>query len=161
VTDPTRNKDLSRIHIYKKDLGLDDETYRAMLLSLTGKASAGEMDYRERWQVIQEMAKRLPADKRHKTSKKNDYPGRPPVNKRIEPQVSKIEALLADMKLPWKYAETIIRNQTKAEYPPNGISAVGWCNPKQLRGVITALNNHKKSLDAQAAKAKAKAVGHE
>jgi len=156
MNDPTRNKDLSRIHIAKAKLGLDDETYRDMLKSLTGATSAKDLDYKQRWRVIKEMEKHLPSDKRLKAPKKG-YPQRPAVIDHKEAQIGKIEALLAEMGLPWSYANKIAQNQTRHEFPPNGVTLVEWCNSEQLRGVITALNNHKKRLDAKAAQA----VGHD
>ncbi|PCI03870.1 MAG: hypothetical protein COB78_05815 [Hyphomicrobiales bacterium] len=45
---------LARIHIAKKDLGLDDDTYRAVLVRVTGKSSAGDMSPKEHQAVIDE-----------------------------------------------------------------------------------------------------------
>lgn len=45
---------LAAIHVAKKQLGLDDETYRATLVRLTGKASAADMSEAERSQVVAE-----------------------------------------------------------------------------------------------------------
>ncbi|WP_298640537.1 regulatory protein GemA [uncultured Cardiobacterium sp.] len=45
----------ARIHIGKKKLGMDDDTYRAFLLRLTGKDSSKHMTMRERSRVIFEM----------------------------------------------------------------------------------------------------------
>lgn len=39
----SRNAMLAKVHIAKKELGLDDETYRDMLESITGKRSAGKL----------------------------------------------------------------------------------------------------------------------
>ena len=36
----SKNNTLAKIHIAKKDLGLDDNTYRQMLQTITGKSSA-------------------------------------------------------------------------------------------------------------------------
>ncbi|PND33757.1 regulatory protein GemA, partial [Achromobacter pulmonis] len=48
--------------------------------------------------------------------------------------LQKIEAYLADMKLPWSYADTIARQQT-------GIERVAWLRKQEdLRGVIAALH---------------------
>lgn len=46
---------LAAIHIAKKQLGLDDETYRDVLVRVTGKASSKEMTDGERARVIAEM----------------------------------------------------------------------------------------------------------
>lgn len=46
---------LAAIHVAKKQLGLDDETYRAMLMRVTGKSSAREMTEQERKRVVAEL----------------------------------------------------------------------------------------------------------
>lgn len=46
---------LARIHIGRKALGLDEDTYRALLLRLTGKSSSKEMSVAERLRVLSEM----------------------------------------------------------------------------------------------------------
>lgn len=48
---------LATIHIAKKQLGLDDDTYQALLLRVTGKKSAKDMSEHERFQVIDEFRK--------------------------------------------------------------------------------------------------------
>lgn len=46
---------LAAIHVAKKQLGLDDETYRAVLVRVTGKDSAGKMSEAERQRVVEEL----------------------------------------------------------------------------------------------------------
>ncbi|PIT69704.1 regulatory protein GemA [Bartonella tribocorum] len=46
---------LAAIHMGKRALGLDDETYRALLFRLTGKQSAKDLDFSEQRLVMQEM----------------------------------------------------------------------------------------------------------
>lgn len=46
---------LAAIHVAKKQLGLDDETYRAVLLRVTGKASSAAMSEAERGAVLEEL----------------------------------------------------------------------------------------------------------
>lgn len=46
-------RSLAAIHVAKKQLGLDDDTYRAMLTRLTGKQSAKDMNETERFTVIE------------------------------------------------------------------------------------------------------------
>ena len=49
---------LSAIHVAKKQLGLDDDTYRAMLVTITGKNSAVALTETERGIVLDEMRRR-------------------------------------------------------------------------------------------------------
>ena len=46
---------LAAIHVAKKQLGLDDDTYRAMLVRVTGKASTKDMTEAERNRVVEEL----------------------------------------------------------------------------------------------------------
>lgn len=48
---------LAKIHALKKQLGLDDDSYRALLLAHGGKNSAKDMTAREKVKVINWMAK--------------------------------------------------------------------------------------------------------
>lgn len=45
---------LATIHIAKKDLGLDDDTYRAVAVRITGKSSARDMSEGERGRLLEE-----------------------------------------------------------------------------------------------------------
>jgi len=146
TNDPTRNKDLKRIHTYKNLLGLDDETYRDMLKSLTGKTSSADMDYKQRWRVIQEMAKRLPHDKRPVPPPKKSYTGRPAVIEAKEPLIRKIEALLTESGKPWAYAHAIAKKMFH-------VDLIEWCNCEQLRKIVAALMYNQKRERAKAAKA--------
>ncbi len=55
--DLRRNADLAAIHVAKKQLGLDDGTYRAMLSNLThGRIqSAADASADERWAIIEHL----------------------------------------------------------------------------------------------------------
>lgn len=46
---------LAAIHVARKQLGLDEDTYRAVLVRVTGKASAAAMSEAERQSVVQEL----------------------------------------------------------------------------------------------------------
>lgn len=46
---------LKIIHVARKELGLDDDTYRALLVRVTGKASLRDMSERQMLAVIKEM----------------------------------------------------------------------------------------------------------
>ena len=50
----------------------------------------------------------------------------------LSPQLSKVEALLADAGREWAYAHSVARRVCKVE-------RVEWCNPDQLAKVIAAL----------------------
>jgi hypothetical protein len=46
---------LAKVHIAKKELGLDDETYRDLICRVTGRLSAGECNVHELSKVVSEM----------------------------------------------------------------------------------------------------------
>lgn len=122
AADQQRKKELAKIHIAKKELGLDDDTYRAILRHYGGVDSAATLSSDGRRRVLDQLAARgftgKPQDKH-----------RP---KKMTPQMQKIEALLADSKLPWRYAVGI----SKQMY---GKQRLEWLTGDELGGVITAL----------------------
>lgn len=48
---------LAKMHVAKRELGLDDDTYRAVLVRVTGKRSSKDMSERERQAVIDEFVR--------------------------------------------------------------------------------------------------------
>lgn len=125
--DPQRTKDLARIHLAAKELGLDDDTYRELLRNLTGKTSAGALGPGERWKVMQEM-KRMGA-----ASAAPSYPGKPksvPVDGAA--LMSKIEAHLADTGRPWSYAHAMAWRMFKR-------ARIQDCDPGELHKIVAAL----------------------
>jgi phage gp16-like protein len=133
-----RRRELAAIHLAKKTLGMDDETYRQMLHGVTGKSSAADLTGDQRRMVLDYM-RRLGAAK-----KEGHHPGRPR-NLDREPLLQKIQAQLADMKLSWAYADSIAKRQC-------GIDKVSWVrSPDQLRGIVAALTveQEKRALSEQ------------
>lgn len=118
----TRSADLAMIHIAKKALGLDDETYRSMLFTVARVTSSRELDYSGRIAVLNHMKARG-----WKTTS-----SAPDVAKAKQALIGKIGALLADMQLSWAYADGIAKQMYKRE-------KLQWCKPPELRGIITAL----------------------
>ena len=51
----SRQNIMAKIHIGKKELGLDEETYRQGLQQITGKTSCREMNIAELLKVLQAM----------------------------------------------------------------------------------------------------------
>jgi phage gp16-like protein len=107
-----RSRLLSRVHIAKKALGLDEDTYREMLGSL-GVKSAGDLALPPLRQVtaalerdvrrMQARGAAAPAPDRNPyadTPRNLDVPDR-------SAQLGKISALLTEMSLAWGYADGI------------------------------------------------------
>lgn len=124
----SRRADLAKIHIAKKDLGLDDEVYRDILWTVARVRSAGDLDDAGRRAVLEHFRARgwKPAPAGRKS-----FPGRPH-NVDSNPQLKKVEALLADGRRPWSYADAMVRRMFHVE-------RVAWCNAEQLQKLIAAL----------------------
>jgi phage gp16-like protein len=102
-----RNRQLGRIHAGKKALGLDDDTYRALLERVTGKRSSADMTGTERNAVLAELA-RLGFKAEDAAARKRRIFGRP---KNVDevPMLRKVEALLTDSRRPWSYAHAMAK----------------------------------------------------
>lgn len=125
-----RTNSLAAIHAAKRDLAMDDATYRAMLVNETGKSSAKYMTPAELNKVLDRLRK---AGAKLKPRKRvAQYPGRPH-NCDDNAMLGKIEALLSELKAPWSYADAIAKNQT-------GITKLTWVSKQaDLQGIIAAL----------------------
>lgn len=136
-TDQIRKRQLAQIHMAKAQLGLDDDTYRAMLTDVAGVDSAGKLNAKQRKAVLERFEARGWKNKKHRA---------PAVTAEKAPYVRKIRALLADMKLPWAYATGIMKQQ--------GIKAqrIEWCTNKELHSIVVSLVNRQKKLQDGAKK---------
>lgn len=128
--DDARRQQLARIHMAKKQLQLDDETYRALLSRVTGKASSADMDARERNQVLAEFA-RLGFKAEAAASRANAAKGRPE-NVDAVPMLRKVAALLAQDRRPWSYAHSMAKRMHQ-------VARVEWLNDHQLHALVSAL----------------------
>ncbi|HAF00411.1 MAG TPA: GemA protein [Methylophilaceae bacterium] len=118
----TKKAEIAKIHIAKKDLGLDDETYRSLLWTAARVESSKDLDHAGRAAVLEHFKARGWKPKHVK----------PNVNNIKQPLIAKIAALLTDMQLSWAYADGIAKQMFKRE-------KVQWCNPQELRGIVAAL----------------------
>ncbi len=131
----TRRSELAKIHMAAEQLGMDtgdkDEAseYRSMLWTVARVRSAAGLDWAGRKKVL---------DHLKDCGAKLGFAGKPAtVKPELQPLMGKIEALLADMKLPWKYATAILKRQTSAN--GKGIERLEWAAAAQLHDVVTAL----------------------
>lgn len=134
-----RTRDLAAIHVAKRDLALDDDIYRDMLESWTGKRSSADLNARERGMVLSNLGKL--GVQRQPRQQVGSHPGKPN-NLDSTPMLQKIEAQLADMQLPWSYADAIAKRQFSIE-------RVGWLKRREhFEAVIAALHveQEKRSL---------------
>ncbi|OOF50287.1 GemA protein [Rodentibacter genomosp. 1] len=131
-----RKRLITKIHIGKKQLGLDEETYRQFLANLTGKTSCAAMTEEELHKVLGEMVKKgfnvRSAFWGNRAAPRDD--------KKI--YLAKITALLAKHNLPKEYADGIAKRSFK-------VDVVHWLTPWQLKKVVQMLavyDRNKKAL---------------
>jgi len=117
-----RNIELAKIHIAKAQLRLDDDTYRDMLWTVGRVRSAKDLTSDGRRHVLNHLRSR---------GFKDIGRGRPH-NADKSPQIRKVEALLADAKRPWSYADAMARRMFQ-------VDRVTFCTPQQLQKLIAAL----------------------
>ena len=128
--DRLRASELAKIHIAKKDLGLDEDTYRAMLYGITGVESAAKLTAKGRQKILAHLRAMGWRGRRGITS----YPDRP-LNMEHQYRgrlLHKIEALLAEAKRPWSYADVMAKRMF-------GTEKIQWCRPPELHKIVAAL----------------------
>lgn len=128
---PISKGTLSKIHIAKTQTQMDDDSYRAMLGRVAGVRSAKDLTTKQAGAVLREF-ERLgwkPAPGQRQKGKPHNFS-----SPAMPESITKIEALLADMKLPWAYADALARQMYK-------VQKVAWLRkPGQLTGLIAALH---------------------
>jgi len=125
-----RNAAMGKIHIAKKQLGMDDDTYRAMLLSIGGVKSSKDLSP----EGIDKVVKHLESIGAAFT--KANKAGRAPHSLNSQSNkadlLKKIEALLAEAGRPWTYAASMAKRMYKKD-------ALEFCNSTELTGIIAGL----------------------
>lgn len=129
------------VHASCRQLDMDEETRRSMLFNVTGKRSTTELTLADCDKVLDHLREKgAPRPVKKKTV--GAYPGAP-ANLGREPMLQKIEAQLADMKLPWSYAVAIAKRQTPVTVGVC-IERLEWVPEKGLAAVIAALDVEQK-----------------
>ena len=124
-----RQKMLSKIHIGKKQLGLDDDVYRDVLAQATGKRSCKDMDDGELAAVLNLLQQKgFGVDVDAKA-----YQRTPLHFAEHGAMMRKIGALLTQTGKSWAYAHGIARKMF-------GVETVQRCDAEQMRKVLAALN---------------------
>jgi phage gp16-like protein len=127
----SRRRDLSIIHLAKKDLQLTDDEYRDLMLGVTGKTSSAQLDWQGRHKLIEHFKKLGFKVK----GTQADRPA-PNVGGHRQAQIGKIEALLADAGRPWAYADGLVK---KLFASTSKVERIEFCDSKHLGKVIAAL----------------------
>ncbi len=128
MPDPDRRRrDMAVIHIAKKQLGMDDDTYRDMLWTVGRQRSAKDLDYTGLQRVIEHLKK---------CGFKSRHGRKPKVSADRTAQLAKIEALLTDAGRPWTY---ITAGQPSLVKRICRVEKIEWANAEQLAKLIAAL----------------------
>jgi len=118
-----RRKELSAIHVLKTQAAMTEDEYRAMLASVTGKDSAGELNQVERRRVLDYFA-RMGVKSTARIRREN-------LGERA-PLFTKIDALLEAAGRDRAYLKSMVRRMTGAE-------DLGACGAMQLQKLVVAL----------------------
>jgi phage gp16-like protein len=127
---------LSKIHIAKKDLGLDEATYRAAISMISrGKTdSSAELNARERRDLVEHFKslgwQPKPARKAGKAKPRNMQRASKQPSRAA--QLKKIEALLTIGGKSWNYADALAKRICKVDH-------IAWVESSELYKIITAL----------------------
>ena len=129
-----RSRLIKLIHVARRDLNMEDSDYRAMLAAmpaLEGQTSTAKLSVPNLERVLEALKQRgfkVRPNRKTKGKPHNFDSNAMPL------MITKIEALLADMKLPWSYADGIARQMF-------GIQKCAWIRePEQLQALIAALD---------------------
>lgn len=125
--DRYKKAELAKIHIAKQQLGLDDETYRAMLNNVCGVNSSKDLTPKGRAMVLEHLKKSGFVE-----SKRKGEPHNKNSQSANAPRIKKIGALLADAGRDWDYALNMAKHMYKKD-------ALEFCTGDELSGIITAL----------------------
>jgi phage gp16-like protein len=129
---PNRNAILGKIHIAKKQLGIEDDDYRAMIANLTeGKTSCKDCNERELGIIMDALVGLGFKSPKVKLSPKSSHP---------PTQADKIRAMWIDL-----YQSGIVRNRGDDALQHfvkrlTGVDRVEWLDHSQAVAVITALS---------------------
>ena len=129
---PPRDRSLARIHILKKDAGLDDDTYRDVLWVHGQVRTAAKLDTHGRDKVIKHLEgliKRMGKSVAPAKARPNN------TDTRGREELQKIEALLTDAGLPWAYALSILKRQTNGR-----VERIEFADGAARAAVIAALD---------------------
>lgn len=136
-----RMSQLATIHIGRQRLGMAEDVYRDLVERISAQhgkpqRSAAQCSSRQLSAILDEMRRLGFAPKASPKTR-----GKPRNFKQLPEYITKIEALLAELKAPWSYADAIARRMF-------GIERVSWCtNGAQLQKVLAALDYEHKKQD--------------
>lgn len=137
----TRNADLAKIHLAKKQLGMSQEEYTAMLQSQAGVSSSADLNQTGRLKVLTYLARQ---GFKAKASATTGRPKRPTPAADKLPLIRRIRAQLISLsRKPDEYADGIAQQMFGKH-----IQFFEWCDHDQLHSISTALNYEQRRTGA-------------
>lgn len=142
--DDLARRELAAIHVGKRELGLDDLTYRALLWTVARVRSAKDLDEAGRRAVIEHMRQRgfTRAGGKQPCGRK---PAAPADRRAL---MNKLEMLLVSRAVPWTYAAAMAKKMF-------GVDRLEWATAGQLWKIIAALEIDERRRAARASNADA------
>jgi hypothetical protein len=134
-----RQKLLARVHIARKEMGLDEDAYRDVLRRLTGRESAADISDMQIVLVLGEFRKL------GWKPKSGMRPSAIP-QVRIIYAIWKDVAALLDGEAGPAQLRAFVQRQTQDELHPDGMDAPEFCNPAQANKVIEGLKGWRANL---------------
>lgn len=124
---------IAKLHVARKQLAMEEESYRALLTRVAGVDSAARCDERALARVLAEFERLGFAPVRNRAQRRD-----------ARPHVRKIWAIWGDLKPLLDHADDdalrgFVRRQTKSMKNPDGIAAPEWLDPHEAKKVIEGL----------------------
>lgn len=141
-----RNQLIKLIHVAKRELGLDDDTYRLLLEAESGKASCSKLNIKELERVLGAMESK--GFKRQTKGRKTPFKKRlSPKSGRVKTYTNKITAIWITMaKQGFVHdgsamaLDAYVRRMTHRN-KGEGVDHVAWCKPWQAQVVLESLKS--------------------
>jgi phage gp16-like protein len=146
-----RAAELAQIHIAKKELGLDDDTYRDMLFTVARVRSSADLDFTGRKRVLAHLKSRG-FNVRPSTKYLVDRPKNMDDADR-GPSLKKIEALLADAGRPWTYVTRGTNGRESMVKRICGVDRIEFADVDGLHRLIVALIEDQRRRESRRIKA--------
>jgi len=121
-----RRKELAKIHLAKKQLGLDDELYRDLLWSVARVRSAKDLDAAGRQRLLDHFrARGWKPRRKGRTTPADDRAG----------LIAKLRAQAYEANVFQSYIDGMSKRMF-------GVERFEWCDPDQLRRLVAAMAYH-------------------
>jgi phage gp16-like protein len=137
-----RARDIKLIHVAKTKLGMDDETYRAMLWAVARVKSSTDLDFPGRKQVLDHLRSRGGLQQTR------------PAGAASDPTSRKIRALWLSLRDQGELRDASEGALASYVERVTGVKALAWLNSDQAASVIESL----KSWDARVRRARQAAI---